>query len=67
VGQGKPCPIDIQMIKYTMAQDEIYELEGYFERKYKKQILDQINNFELPNDWTPKQVIDYITYRIDRK
>ena len=50
-----------------MTQDEIYELEGYFERKYKNQILDQIKNFELPNDWTPKQVIDYITYRIDRK
>jgi hypothetical protein len=55
------------MIEYTMAQDEIYNLEGHFERKYKKEILDQINNFEFPNDWTPKQVIDYITYRIDRK
>ena len=46
-----------------MAQDEIYELNGYFEKKYTKQILDQINNFEFPNDWTPKQVIDYITYK----
>ena len=50
-----------------MAQKEIYEIKGYFEQKYKKQILDQINNFEFPNDWTPKQVIDYITYKIDRK
>jgi hypothetical protein len=55
------------MIEYTMAKDEIYELERYFERKYRKQIVDQINNFEFPNDWTPKQVIYYITYRIDRK
>jgi hypothetical protein len=55
------------MIEYTMAQDEIYELEGYFERKYTKQIVDQINNFEFPDDWTPKQVIDYITYKIDRE
>jgi hypothetical protein len=51
----------------VMAQNEIYELEVYFENKYRKQILDQINNFEFPNNWTPKQVIDYITYRIDRK
>ena len=50
-----------------MAKDEIYELKIYFEEKYKKHILDQINNFEFPNDWTPKQVIDYITYKIDRK
>ena len=50
-----------------MAQDEIYELEAYFEKKYIKQILDQINNFEFPNDWTPNQVISYITYKIDRK
>ena len=50
-----------------MAHDEIYELEGYFERKYIKQTIDQINNFEFPNDRTPKQVVDYITYKIDRK
>ena len=50
-----------------MTQDEIYGLEGYFERKYIKQVVDQINNFEFPDDWTPKQVIDYITYKIDRK
>ena len=50
-----------------MKQDEIYKIEEYFENKYRKQIIDLINNFEFPNDWTPKQVIDYITYRIDRK
>ena len=50
-----------------MAEDEIYKLEGYFQRKYTKLIVDQINNFEFPDDWTPKQVIDYITYKIDRK
>jgi hypothetical protein len=50
-----------------MVKDEIYELEGYFQRKYNKLILDQINNFEFPDYWTPKQVIDYITYKIDRK
>ena len=50
-----------------MTQDEIYKLEEYFERKYKKAILDQIKNFEFPNEWNPKQVIDYITYKIDRK
>ncbi len=50
-----------------MAKDEIYELEEYFAQKYKKEILDQIKNFEFPNEWTPSQVIDYITYKIDRK
>lgn len=55
------------MIEYSMAEDEIYRLEIYFESKYKKQIIDQINNLEFPDDWTPKQVIDYITYKIDRE
>ena len=50
-----------------MAEDEIYKLEGYFQRKYTKLIVDQINNFECPDDWTPKQGRDYITYKIDGK
>jgi hypothetical protein len=50
-----------------MARYEIYELEDYFEKKYTSQIIDQINSFEFPNDWTPNQVINYITYKIDRK
>lgn len=50
-----------------MADDEIYKLEAYFERKYTESIIKQINNFEFPEDWTPKQVIDYITYKIVRK
>jgi hypothetical protein len=50
-----------------MEEDEIYKLEGYFQRKYTKLILDQINNFEFPDDWTPNQVIDYITFKIDGK
>jgi hypothetical protein len=50
-----------------MSKDEVYKLEGYFEKKYIKSIIDQINNFEFPADWTPKQVVDYITYKIDRK
>lgn len=50
-----------------MADDEIYKLEAYFEKKYTESIIKQINNFEFPEDWTPKQVIDYITYKIVRK
>lgn len=50
-----------------MESDGIYELEGYFEKKYKRIFIDQINNFEFPEDWTPRQVVDYITYKIDRK
>lgn len=50
-----------------MADDDIYKLEAYFEKKYTESIIKQINNFEFPEDWTPKQVIDYITYKIVRK
>ena len=50
-----------------MADDEIYKLEEYFEKKYRKDMLDQINKFEFPSEWTPKQVVDYITYKLDRK
>ena len=47
--------------------EEVYSLEGYFEKKITKAIVSKINNFEFPDDWTPKQVIDYITYKIDRE
>jgi hypothetical protein len=50
-----------------MNQDPIYGLEVYFEKKYTQRVLDQINKFEFPEEWTPKQVVDYITYKLDRK
>lgn len=50
-----------------MHNNEFYELEIYFEKKYTKMILGEINNFEFPEEWTPKQVVDYITYKLDRK
>lgn len=50
-----------------MVQDQLSKLEEYFEKKYTKVLIDKINNFEFPEEWTPKQVIDYITYKIDRK
>ena len=50
-----------------MTENEIYNLEVYFQKKYTKLIIDQIKNIEFPDDWTPKQVIDYITYKIDRE
>lgn len=55
------------MIEYSMEQDNIYRLESYFEEKYKKEVLEKINKFEFPEEWTPKQVIDYITYKLDGK
>ncbi len=48
-------------------EPSVYELENYFKKKYTKQILEEIKNFELPEHWNPKQVIDYITYKLDRK
>jgi len=50
-----------------MKDNDLYKLEEYFKNKYKKEIIDQIKKFEFPNEWTPSQVIDYITYKIDRK
>jgi len=55
------------MVKYTMEQEDVYRLESYFEKKYNKEFLNKINKFEFPEEWTPKQVIDYITYKLDRK
>lgn len=50
-----------------MPSEKTYSIEDYLEKKYIKEVIEQINNFEFPNNWTPKQVIDYITYKIDRK
>jgi hypothetical protein len=44
----------------------IYDLEDYFRKKYIRSIVNEIKNFEFPDDWSPKQVIDYITFKIDR-
>jgi hypothetical protein len=42
-------------------------VENYIEDKARQEIIKKIRNLELPNHWEPKQVIDYITYKIDRK
>jgi hypothetical protein len=42
-------------------------VENYIEDKARQEIIKEIRNLELPNHWEPKQVIDYITYKIDRK
>lgn len=47
-------------------EPNVYDLEDYFRKKYIKLIVDQVKNFEFPDYWSPKQVIDYITYKIDR-
>jgi hypothetical protein len=44
-----------------MEKDLVCLLEAHT-----RKILDQINNLEFPENWTPKQVVDYITYKIDR-
>jgi hypothetical protein len=50
-----------------MKENEAYLLEEYFEQKVTRSIINQINEFEFPDEWTPRQVIEYITYKIDRK
>ena len=49
-----------------MSQDEIYQLEACFEKKYTESMIDLINKLEFPENWNPRQVIDYITYKLDK-
>ena len=41
-------------------------MKDYLEDKIKENIIKEISSLDLPNEWTPKQVIDYIIYKIDR-
>ena len=42
-------------------------VEEYLQEKVRKDIIKEIGNLELPNDWKPQQVIDYIIRKIDKK
>ena len=42
-------------------------VEDYIQDKVRRDIIKDIRNLELPNNWEPKQVIDYIIRKIDKK
>ena len=53
-GAGYPAPLNHITMK------------DYLEDKIKENIIKEISSLDLPKEWTPKQVIDYIIYKIDR-
>lgn len=42
-------------------------MEDYVQEKVRKDIIKEIGNLELPDNWKPQQVIDYIIRKIDKK
>jgi hypothetical protein len=42
-------------------------VEDYIQDKVRRDIIKEIRNLELPNEWKSQQVIDYIIRKIDRK
>jgi hypothetical protein len=41
-------------------------MQDYIDTKVRQDIVNQISNLELPEDWKPQQVIDYIIRKIDK-
>jgi hypothetical protein len=42
-------------------------VEDYIDNSVRRDIIKDIRNLELPEDWKPNQVIDYIIRKIDKK
>jgi hypothetical protein len=42
-------------------------VEEYLEQKIRRDIIKEIGNLELPEEWKPQQVIDYIIRKIEIK
>ena len=42
-------------------------MEDYIDNSVRRDIIKDIRNLELPEDWKPNQVIDYIIRKIDKK
>ena len=41
-------------------------MEEYIEYKVRQDILKEISNLELPYEWKPKEVINFIVRKIDK-
>jgi hypothetical protein len=42
-------------------------VEEYLQEKIRRDIIKEISNLELPKEWEPQQVIDYIIRKIQIK
>jgi len=42
-------------------------VEDYINNKVRRDIIKEIRNLELPEDWKPQMVIDYILRKIDKE
>jgi hypothetical protein len=42
-------------------------VEEYLEQKVRRDVIKEIGNLELPEEWKPQQVIDYIIRKIEIK
>lgn len=42
-------------------------VEDYLQQKVRKDVINEINNLELPESWKPQQVIDYIIRKIEKE
>lgn len=42
-------------------------VEDYIQEKVRRDVIEEISSLELPENWKPQQVIDYIIRKIDRK
>jgi hypothetical protein len=42
-------------------------VEDYIQDKVRRDIIKEISNLELPNEWKPQQVIDYIIRKINKE
>jgi hypothetical protein len=42
-------------------------VEEYLDEKVRRDVIKEIGDLELPEEWKPHQVIDYIIRKINRK
>jgi len=42
-------------------------VEEYLDEKVRRDVIKEIGNLELPEEWNPQQVIDYIIRKIEIK
>jgi hypothetical protein len=42
-------------------------VEEYLDEKVRRDVIKEIGDLELPEEWKPQQVIDYIIRKINRK
>jgi len=41
-------------------------VEDYIENKVRQEIIKELSNLELPYEWKPKEVIDFIIRKIEK-